>query len=276
MTESQYRRANRTVLVLIAVILCYFILTMLVAFALEGPSFSRYMRVGTSVAMLVGAFVSYILWKEQKKGAIGMMACATIAYSVIALFGTDTGAYVYAFPVLFGVMAYHNHRLMVIGNAEVIVLNIIRIFLLDKTQLEDSIMAVLTIGLVAYASIKINKLLILFNDENMNTIALASEKQEEDHQKMLQVAGSIIENFDGAMSRLDSLQGNVDTNNFAMTNIAESTDATAQSIQRQADMCVDIRRNTDAVEESMQKLTASSGRTSDMVSQGVVMVENFR
>ena len=93
---------------------------------------------------------------------------------------------------------------------------------------------------------------------------------------MLEVAGSIIGNFDEAMNKLNSLQSSVDTSNFAMSNIAESTDATAQSIQRQADMCVDIRSNTDAAGDTMREMIASSGRAGEMVSQGSEVVENLR
>ncbi len=205
-----------------------------------------------------------------------MMACATVAYAVIVLFGENTIVYAYAFPVLFGAMVYYNQRLLIAGNAAIIILNLIRTFIIDKSQLEQSVMSLLTILLVAYASSVVSKLLIRFNEENINSVAEAAAKQEEGQQKMLQVAGSIIDNFDGAMDRLQSLQGNVDTSNFAMTNIAESTDATAQSIQRQADMCMDIRNNTDAVETSIQNLIAASDRAGEMVAQGAEVVENLR
>lgn len=276
MTESQYRRANKTVLSVIVVILLYFMVIMGLTTLRSGVNMQSLFRVGSSAVMLVGVILSYVLWKNQKKGALGMMICATVAYGVIVLFGTSTGVYAYAFPVLFGAMAYHNRRLLISGNAAIIILNVIRTFLVDKTQLEDSIMALLTIALVAYASCSISRLLTLFNEENVNTVAEAAAQQEADQQKMLQVAGRIIENFDGAMGKLNDLQGNVDTNNFAMTNIAESTDATAQSIQRQADMCVDIRGNTDAVEESIRNLIASSDRAGEMVVQGAEVVENLR
>lgn len=78
------------------------------------------------------------------------------------------------------------------------------------------------------------------------------------------------------MSRLKDLQSSVDTSNFAMSNIADSTDATAQSIQRQADMCVDIRSNTDAAEESMREMISSSSRAGTMVTDGSEVVENLR
>ena len=276
MTGSQYRRANRTVFILVSVILTYFILTMGATALRSGGNLQTYLRAGMVALMYIGTVIFYMTGKGQKKAAIGMMACATVAYAVIVLFGENTSVYAYAFPVLFGAMVYYNQRLLIAGNAAIIILNLIRTFIIDKSQLEQSVVALLTILLVAYASSVVSKLLIRFNEENINSVAEAAAKQEEGQQKMLQVAGSIIENFDGAMDRLQSLQGNVGTNNFAMTNIAESTDATAQSIQRQADMCMEIRNNTDAVETSIQNLIAASDRAGEMVTQGAEVVENLR
>ncbi len=177
---------------------------------------------------------------------------------------------------MIGALAYYNKRLVFVGNVVIIVINATRIFLLDKSQLSDSVTALLTIFLVAYASTAICNLLTAFNQENIGAVEEGAARQEEAQKKMLQVAGSIIENFDDAMSKLNDLQSSVDTSNFAMSNIADSTDATAQSIQRQADMCVDIRTNTDAAEESMQEMIASSGRAGSMVTEGSEVVENLR
>ena len=276
MTESQYRRSNRTVLALIVVILVYFVMVMGARTFTLDADLGTYLRVGVPVLMLVSAVVSYVLWKDQKKGALGMIICASIAYVVVVLFGSSVGTYAYAFPVLFGVMAYYNNRLMVCGNILIVVINFTRIFLLDKTHLEDSVAALLTILLVSVSSTAICRLLTTFNEENIAAVAEGATKQEEAQKKMLKVAGSIIENFDGAMNRLSDLQSSVDTSNFAMSNIAESTDATAQSIQRQADMCVDIRSNTDAAEASMQAMIAASGRAGDMVAQGSEVISNLR
>jgi methyl-accepting chemotaxis protein len=264
------------VLALIVVILVYFVMVMGARTFTLDADLGTYLRVGVPVLMLVGAVVSYVLWKDQKKGALGMIICASIAYVVVVLFGSSVGTYAYAFPVLFGVMAYYNNRLMVCGNILIVVINFTRIFLLDKTHLEDSVAALLTILLVSVSSTAICRLLTTFNEENIAAVAEGATKQEEAQKKMLKVAGSIIENFDGAMNRLSDLQSSVDTSNFAMSNIAESTDATAQSIQRQADMCVDIRSNTDAAEASMQAMIAASGRAGDMVAQGSEVIVNLR
>lgn len=276
MTESQYRRANKTVYIVITVILLYFIVAMGYTVSSAAVLWQGYLKVIVSVLACIGSTVSYFLWRGQKKGAVGMMVCATIAYAVIVIFGIDLGVYAYAFPVLFGTMVYYNRKLVISGNVAIILVNVIKLFIVAPEQSSEAQIAVLTSALAAFASIQICRLLIVFNDENINAVAEAAAVQEANQQKMIEVAGSIIENFDGAMEQLDDLQGNVDTSNFAMTNIAESTDATAQSIQRQADMCMDIRSNTDAVEESMQQLIAASGRANSMVSQGAEVVENLR
>ncbi len=276
MTESQYRRANKAVLGVIVVILVYFTMVMGARTFTLDADLGTYLRVGIPVLMLVGAVASYVMWRDQKKGSLGIIICASVAYVVVVLFGTSVGTYAYAFPVLIGALAYYNKRLVFIGNVVIIVINATRIFLLDKSQISDSVTALLTIFLVAYASTAICNLLTAFNQENIGTVEEGAARQEEAQKKMLQVAGSIIENFDEAMSKLNDLQSSVDTSNFAMSNIADSTDATAQSIQRQADMCVDIRTNTDAAEESMQEMIASSGRAGSMVTEGSEVVENLR
>lgn len=276
MTESQYRRANKTVISVVIVILLYFIAAMGYTAVHTDSTWQGYLKVIVSVLSCIGAVISYMLWRDQKKGAIAIMGCATIAYAVIVLLGVDSGVYAYAFPVLFGAMAYHNRKLVIYGNGAIVLVNLIKLFIAGDEQSSAVQIAFLTCLLVAYASIRISKLLIVFNDENVSAVEESAKAQEANQQKMIRVAGDIIRNFDGAMERLNDLQGNVDTNNFAMTNIAESTDATAQSIQRQADMCMDIRSNTDSVEESMKQLIAASGRANSMVSQGAEVVKSLR
>lgn len=276
MTETQYRRANKTVFSVILIILLYFVVAMYLMAVRTETMWQNYAKVVSSVVSLIGAVVSYVVWRNQKKGAVVMMLWATFAYAAIVLLGVNVGVYAYAFPVLFGAMAYYNRRLVVGGNVAILVVNVIKVFMAGPAESTEAVMAVLTAALVAYASIRISKLLIIFNEENVGAVEEAAKEQAASQEKMLQVAGNIIENFDGAMDRLNNLQGNVDTSNFAMTNIAESTDATAQSIQRQADMCMDIRSNADAAEESMKELAASSKRAGDMMTQGTELVENLR
>lgn len=276
MTESQYRRANKTVYSIISIILLYFVIVSIHSMSETTVQWQGYLKIVLSVMSCIGVSICYILWRSQKKGCITMMLCATAAYAAIVLFGIDTGVYAYAYPVLFCTMVYYNRRLVVIGNTGIIAINVIKLIIATEEQSAGAQIAVMTTVLTAFASLTICKLLTVFKDESVGAVEEAAAVQETNQQKMIQVAGSIIENFDGAMNQLNNLQSNVDTSNLAMTNIAESSDSTAQSVQRQADMCLEIRQNTDAVEESMQNLIAASDRAYSMVSQGAEVVENLR
>ena len=123
MTESQYRRAIKAVLGVIVVILLYFMMVMGARTFTLDADLGTYLRVGIPVLMLVGAVASYVMWKDEKKGSLGIIICASVAYVVVVLFGTSVGTYAYAFPVLIGALAYYNKRLVFVGNIVIIVIN---------------------------------------------------------------------------------------------------------------------------------------------------------
>ena len=59
MTESQYKRANKTVLILISVILAYFIFATVASGAAQSGGMVL-IRTVVTVAMLIGTIVSYV------------------------------------------------------------------------------------------------------------------------------------------------------------------------------------------------------------------------
>ena len=111
--------------------------------------------------------------------------------------------------------------------------------------------------------------------ENMDTIREAAEIQKENSRKLIGVASDITEYFSEAMKNLESLQSHVDASNFAMSNIADSSDSTAQAITRQAEVCGEIRNDTDRVESEMRGMIESSNRAGRTVSEGAEVVRDL-
>ena len=122
--------------------------------------------------------------------------------------------------------------------------------------------------LMAYASITASRLLTKFNDENTASIKEAAALQEESNRKMVLVAENIMKHFEEAMGLVDGLKKCIDTNNFAMTNIAESTVNTAESVQNQAQMCGDIRAEINVTETKIEEIASASHRTIDTLQEG--------
>ncbi len=281
MTKEQYRRANKRVCLVTMTILAYIALT-LVAFILASPdkvNWTTYLQLVAAVVAMVVTVPVYVKKKETKVCGIIMLLAASVAYFVLSMVNNTDGTYVYAFPVLFASMTYLNIRLMYYGNAIVLVAcvirNVIRFVQLGELS-ADAVLALLVLSLTAFVSITITKLLVAFNAENMDSIERAAAEQAESNKKMALVAGDIMKHFDEAMDMLDGLSKSVDTSNFAMENIADSTESTAEAIQRQAAMCADIQKNTDLAEEGTKLMTEASARTDAMVNEGTDVVRQLK
>ena len=67
----------------------------------------------------------------------------------------------------------------------------------------------------------------------MNKIEAAAVIQKENNEKMVAVADNITRHFGQAMDMLDELEKSIDINHSSMKDIAESTESTAEAIQRQ-------------------------------------------
>lgn len=282
MTREQYRKANGVVYPIIMVILGYLALS-LIAFAVfnaKEANWKTWLQLGASVVGIVGATVGFLTQREKKAGAVTILFSATVAYVVVCLVNTTPGTYVYAFPILFASMTYLNIRIMVIGNTIVVVSNVVRLLInlkvADDSLLSASVVAIFTVTLAAVASIKVAQLLIKFNKENMEAIEEAAEKQRENSKSMAIVAENIIKHFDAAMGMLNNLKGSIDTCNFAMSNIVESTESTAEAIQKQAEMCADIQTNTDIAEKGTKSMIEASRRTDETVDEGAAVVRELK
>jgi methyl-accepting chemotaxis protein len=185
----------------------------------------------------------------------------------------------YAFPILFAAMAYLNMKIVVIGNVVVILANILRIFT-HMTEFNGSDGSAMFVGLfvsvlAAYSSIMIIKLLVQFNEENMNVIVEASKKQKETNEKMTSVANDITKHFDEAMEMLDVLTESLSNSHESVENIANSTGSTAEAIQAQAEICGNILDQTSHAGIVTNDMISASERVAVTVNDGIESVKEL-
>lgn len=281
MTKEQYKRANGAVFPIITVIMCYLLLT-LVAFLIRVPgsaTWKTYLQLVVSVVTLVAVIAAYVLKGTEKAGAIIILGCAAASVAIITVVNTTSGTYVYAFPVLFAAMAFLNERIIATGVAVTIAANVLKVLLFygswDAEHQTAGVLSLFCVVLVSIAAIRVVKILIKFNNENIQVITDAADLQEESNKKMTIVAENVMRHFDDAMRMLDNLQSSIDTSNSAMNDIADSTDSTARAIQQQADMCIEIQDHTDAVEASIKEMIEVSKRTGATVEEGADVVNDL-
>lgn len=280
MTEEQYKKANGSVFLIIMVILGYFVLSMILSVLAGGEILRPAIQLAASAAAMIVSAIGFATQRGKKAGGVIILFSATMAYVVITLVGTAEGTYAYGLVVLFVAMSYLNRKMILSGNVIILVSNLIRMGLrfgsMDSDALSRNILSLLVIILAFYASVRVTKLLIRFHEENMDEIGRAAKVQEENNKKMNLVAENVMTHFDEAMEKLDHLQESIGTSNFAMQNIADSTESTAEAIQKQAEMCTDIQSTTDQVEKSTKAMISASKRTGETVDEGMSVVGDLR
>ena len=141
-----------------------------------------------------------------------------------------------------------------------------------SAALANKVLALFVLLLVAYASISITRMLVLFFDENMTEITEAADKQKKNHDQMLLVAENISRHFEEAMTVLDSLENSIEVSHSSIQEIADSTESTAEAIQKQAVMCSNIQGNTDAAEAGIHQMIEAAHETDATVKSGAQVV----
>lgn len=277
MTKEQYRRANQKVFIVTMIILGYLMVATVLQASFTGFGVREIVRILVGGICIGVAIFGFVTKRETRQGALLLSYSAIIAYAVFTAVGTSVAVYAYVFPILFAAMAYFDYKLIRIMSIITIVASLLRtfVFAYSYEALNDNIIALVVLVISAYAATAISKLLIRFNQENTETIQQAADEQKQNSRKLVGVAENITEYFGEAMENLESLQSNIDSSNFAMSNIAESSDSTAQAIQRQAEMCSEIQNDTDTVVKEMRDMIEASQRTSATVSEGTEVVRGL-
>lgn len=280
MTKEQYKRVNNAIFPVVTIILAYIGISMVLWAISNIATWKTWLQLLSSITALLIILIAYITSRTKKICGTVMMISAAFVYIIISLVGTAVNTWAYALPILFAAIAYLNIRLIVGGNIVTLAVTLTRLILSitsgNRDNLNDLVIALITLSLAAFASIRAVSILIRFNIENVDNISTAAKKQEESNKKMALVAENIMTHFEGAMEMLENLNSSIETSNFAMNNIVESTESTAEAIQNQAAMCADIQENMDKAEEGTKRMLEVSQSTDAMVEEGSSVVKELK
>lgn len=271
MSKEQYRAANSKIFPVIMIILGYFLITFLLSVITGNSTWRVWLQIGFTVSAIIVDIFALIKNRETKACSVALMGSGALAYVVIVLLNSNVGVYTYVFALIVCSMAFLNVKLAFWGNAVSVVANLLRVIIHWSSEGDygsRSIIEIFSLILMALASITVTRLLIRFNEENMASITEAAKEQELTNQTMSQVADEITAHFTEAMQMVDELKQCVDTCNFAMENIADSTENTADSIQAQAAMCVEIHTASDTADGEIRAMMDASDRTMQTISEG--------
>lgn len=271
MTSTQYIRANQKVYnVVMAQLIVMTFLS--VAACLTGFKITVAIQaVATVVGIIVVNTYAKKFWDVKRGGEI-LLGTATAVYFIFLVFNHTNFVYAYAMPLLAASTIYLNVRFLYIGGTIAVVGNVIHIIAQIIRGTADSselIFGMIVLGILIYAVRETSLLLTKFNEENLEVQAAASEK-------MLVTAENLVKHFDSAKEKLETLEEVINNNNESISNIAQSTGSTAESIQQQALMCEEIHKNTDSAEKETEAMIDKADHTMENVAEGARLVTGLK
>lgn len=279
MTEEQYKRANTAVFpVLLALVALNIFLLASIAFR-GGATINTYIQIVVYVLSVVAICVAYVSYRYKRICGVVLYSVGGIVYLVLMCFNMEQISFMYALPIIFAYAAYMDRKLMVISNLVVLagfVIQSIRLVSAGVADYNIIVMGAIVLILAGFASIRIVSLLMGFFDENMDVIKESARKQQESNEIMSKVAYDLNRKFEEASSMVSVLSDSVNSNDISMKNISESTESTAESIQKQALMCNDINEATSKAEEKALEMKEDSDMTKEVIDDGAKVVDELK
>ena len=268
MNEEQYSRANKRVLLAIVVVFGYIAATLMLALGVSqgGHAAKIVMEAVTAAAVIVISVVAYLGKRTTRTCAVIMTLSMMIGYFVIVQLNTTVGTWTYGLPLLIVAMVYLDKKIVMVTNGIAlvsIVVHLVRCFLGDGSDLQNNVIGLFVLLLTAYAC-------------NSAEIQNSSDIQKDSNKKMIIVAENISKHFGEAMDMLDGLQESINVSHSSIQEIADSTESTAEAIQKQAVMCSDIQGNTDQAEQGIKEMIEASHKTNDNVKEGAGVVSELK
>ena len=143
-------------------------------------------------------------------------------------------------------------------------------------DIQFAIFEVLITVLCVAASIIAAYIISDFNKENLSAIEEKAKDQIEKARNMTETAENLMTQFDNANTYIGEVGRCINANNFSMDNIADSTESTAEAIQRQAMMCNEITQSTQSAEVEITHMLSATERTLDTVKEGVSLIHDLK
>lgn len=277
MTKKQYNVASKMVYGVLMGIMAYMAVTLAMALMQASSSTIIIQLVSIVIGMII-ATIGFVTKREEKMGAILIVLGPTIAYFIMMCTNSTPITIIYAFPMMLASMVYLNARLIFVGDVVVIVGSIIHIVRLMSAGSMEADFAFVTEMIILFciaASFLASRLLDRFNKENIAIIEEKAAAQVERAKNVTIAAENLIDSFNKADTVIGQINECINTNNFSMENIAQSTDNTANAVQIQATMCNEICHDTAVAEQEIEHMLKAADNTMNVVKEGFELIQEL-
>ncbi len=278
--EEQYMRANKTAFIVLEIILGYLFVTMALALLAHNgnPMFVIIQVLFLCVALVVN-IIMFVTKRNTRTCAMVISIVSAACFGIMLLVNQTMDTWIYSVPILVVSMVFLDRQIVTIQSIILFVLNVIKLLLgnmADPAHQSHMFLIIFVMVLAIICATQITKLLSVFNQENTSVIQKAADHQEQKNVIIVDSANNIVNLFNDANALIRKLNDGVDSVSFAMKNISDSTESTAEAIQSQSDMCIRIQDSTATVSDKSQEMLDKSNMVLESVDTGVSYVSELQ
>lgn len=279
MTENQYRKSDKIVAVLMEVAIGYLILAAVYKIVTEGISISHIIQVSAYAAAWIAVLVFYFTLRGRKACGIALSVVVAISYTVLMTLSNDRDSYVFVFFMLIATMAYMNKNIAIWGIGAAAFANAVpTVMQLIEGNLDINETAVrwaMCIMACVFSIIVINSL-EKYRVNSVNDMKDVADRNKAAGDRMADTAERIDGDFNNVKSTFELLRNSINDNQVFNSNIAESTECTAEAIQEQAGMCAAIVESTDTAKGHTARVAEVTRVAKENVDAGMKLVEELK
>lgn len=264
LTKNQIERCNK-LLYSVIMFLCTFYIINVPLYLTILKIFLPSLLIVTLITMVFMVIV-YKYYKETVKFRYIISGLYFLNYAFTLFSFPDLCYYSYMFAVMMVAVFYLDKKFLVVLSILCEVLNISNIlyqkFVLQLDKTVEFVYVPLMIGIMVVVFWLAINVFTKFMEENRDDVMQLFNKNAETTNKVFATVQNINEKFNGIMDELNIINEETESNTEAMKSIADSAVETANEINNQANMTINIQ---NALEKSKQNANDVQYTTADII-----------
>ena len=276
LTETQYRRANRVMCLIVVVSYLVYIVVELMngkTTGMSGSVLARCVVYGMAGLASVAATIAL----SKKKSCMLVMAVSYLIAFWVLVMGNGVVVLTMVLPALIGFMVYLNTMLVGLGWIGAWMVGILKCVQVshDPVLFNYGILILAGYAVATVGSMTVIILLTNFSKEDRAVI----EQEAEHRAKVAETVSNIVQTLDTDFTLmvrgLDTINDAMRSADEAMNSIAASTESTAQAVTEQVAMTGQIQRNLEHTDQTASEARQTTEELKTIVTNGKTQADSL-
>lgn len=278
LNPDQYRRANSTMCLILAVCYLVYIIVEIMNISKHGMSTGVIARCVLYGVTAIATIVLYKLMAQKKSCMIIFAVMFLVSYGAL-VFGNGVVVITFAFPVLIGFMIYLNSVVVGLGCASAFTICVIKCIILKgdgNTELFNYgllIAAGLVVATVGALSTVFR--LIDFSKEDRAVIENEAARRAEVAGVVGRIVGNLNTDFMEILEGLRDIQTGMNSADEAMSDISGGSESTANAVNHQVEMTTHIQDSLENTNELANSARETTEELDNVVKEGKTMADEL-